>query len=177
MAYVVTSPVTVKLLQRAAALAYQGQNALALRLLMNNGLTYDDLRSYLVAQNGLGTIPATPVQAPAAPVNTSTLPIADQLSQIRVDWSTGTLYVGTNSYSLLTTFLGGMVIKGIFWGTGKLTTHISTTFAGQKAAEPKKNPFFASLLPKLAGGGAAAVGEHVTSKALKANTKRHRRRS
>lgn len=182
MAYVVTSPVTVQKLQRAAALAYQGQNAQALQFLHRNALSYDDLRSYLVATNGLGSIPATPVQAPApaaaaVPVDTSTEPIANQLSQISVDWTTGTLYVGTNHYSLLTTFLGGLVIKGLFWGTGKITDRISTSFSSKPATAAKKNPFFAALLPKLAGGGAAAVGEHVTSKALKAHAKRHRRRT
>ena len=177
MAYVVTSPVTVKLLQRAAALAYQGQNATALHLLNQNGLSYDDLRSYLISKHGLGDVPASPVKAVAAPVDTSTLPIANQLSQVSVDWTTGTLLVGTNRYSLLTTFLGGMVIKGLFWGTGKITDRISTTFSPKPAVAARKNPFFLSLLPKLAGGATAAVGEHVASKALMGRAKRHRRRS
>lgn len=164
MAYIVNDPVTVKLLQRAAQAAYQGNNALALRLLTSNGLTYDDLRSYLVAKggmsplNGLGASVPTPVPAPApaaAPADTSSLPIDQQLNAVSIDWSSGTLWVGTNHYSLLTTLLGAVVVKGIMWGGSKVAKHVSSKFSGEKTdAKParsnprRRNPLF-GLVPKV----------------------------
>lgn len=65
---------------------------------------------------GLGRFGAIPA-APAAP---APLPdIATQLNQISFDWPSGTLYVGTNKYSILTTLLGGLVVKTIMWGLSK----------------------------------------------------------
>jgi hypothetical protein len=59
---------------------------------------------------------------PAAPGTTAAAPppdIAAQLNQISFDWPSGTLYVGTNKYSILTTLIGGLVVKSIMWGLSK----------------------------------------------------------
>lgn len=198
MAYIVTSQVTLQILKRAAQAAYQGQNSIALQLLTSNGLSYDDLRSYLLAQGrssltGLGDTVA-PVAAPAlvpSPAPTATVmpdtsaePIAQQLNQISMDWSSGTLYVGSNKYSLLTTLLGGLVIKGIMWGGGKVFSKAapSPLVAAEQGTRARKNPrrrnpFLFGLLPKLATGGTYAVGEYGVKKVLPSTKKRSKRRS
>jgi hypothetical protein len=62
---------------------------------------------------GFGAIPVAPA-APAAQPD-----IAAQLNAISFDWPSGTLYVGTNKYSILTTLIGGLVVKSIMWGLSK----------------------------------------------------------
>lgn len=58
--------------------------------------------------------------APVAPAPLPTDPdIETQLSQIRFDWPSGTLYVGANKYSILTTLIGGLVVKAVMWGLSK----------------------------------------------------------
>ncbi len=46
--------------------------------------------------------------------------IQDQLASIRMDWATGNLWVGNNKYSLVTTLIGGLVIKGMLFGGNKI---------------------------------------------------------
>ena len=201
MAYVVTSPFTLQILKRAAQAAYQGQNSIALQLLTSNGLSYDDLRSYQIAQGrstlGYMGTPATtpslipsPTPSPTGVVDTSAEPIAQQLSQVRMDWPSGTLYVGSNHYSILTTLIGGLVIKGIMWGGGKLASKTAptplvaaeqgSTSRSKARANPRRahrNPFLAMLLPKLATGGTYAVGEYGVNKVIKGSKRSKRRRS
>lgn len=187
MAYVVTNPTTVQVLERAAQATYQGHSAIAIHLLTANGLSFDDLRSYLIAKGGMPSLQGLGVAAPApvpvaatTPVDTSAEPIDQQLSQIRMDWSSGTLYVGSNHYSLLTTLLGGLVIKGIMWGGSKVFTKAAPSplvLAEQGGrAKARKNPFLFGLLPKLATGGTYAVGEYGVKKVLPPVKKRSKRR-
>ncbi len=188
MAYVVTNPVSVQILERAAQATYQGHSSIAIQLLTANGLSFDDLRSYLIAKGGMPSLqglglatPAVPATA-TTPVDTSTEPVAQQLSQIRMDWPSGTLYVGSNKYSLLTTLIGGLVIKGIMWGGGKMVTKVTGPTTPLIAAEEgrsrrnprRRNPFLLGLLPKLATGGTYAVGEYGVGKLLKKRSRRRR---
>jgi len=69
---------------------------------------------------GLGAAYQGAQGAPAASIAPAADPsIAMQLNQISVDWPSGTLHIGTNKYSILTTLIGGLIVKGIMWGLSK----------------------------------------------------------
>lgn len=66
---------------------------------------------------GLSSV-ADATLASAMPDDNAT--IQDQLASIRMDWATGNLWVGNNKYSLVTTLIGGLVIKGMLFGGSKI---------------------------------------------------------
>jgi hypothetical protein len=68
---------------------------------------------------------------PASPADPS---IQTQLSQISVDWPSGTLHIGPNKYSILTTLIGGLIVKGLMWGLSKG----GGALAGSKVAAGRK---------------------------------------
>jgi hypothetical protein len=87
------------------------------------GLGYNFTQELQQAQSAMSSPGANqPASAPATAASSAPAAqpdISTQLNQISFDWPSGTLYVGTNKYSILTTLIGGLVVKTIMWGLSK----------------------------------------------------------
>ncbi len=135
MTYFTPTPVVADALRIANLQTGAGNRQAAALTLYRHGLTWADLLSYQQARypmqhpqakrllppvlRGFGDALPVPAQSPAV-ASPADPTIEQQVAAIHIDWSTGNLWVGPNKYSLLTTLLGGLVIKGMLFGGSKI---------------------------------------------------------